>query len=85
MTTICPIDEYLFDRRSAIRLNAGLHPDLPPTCMPRALCDDLRFRTDTPHDDWDFLLRLSKQHAVRVETVPQILVSLSTLMNFDLP
>ena len=41
-----PIDEYLFDRRSPfaecgfIQTSAYL--------MPRALCDDLRFRTDTP-------------------------------------
>jgi len=69
-----PIDEYLFDRRSPfagygfIQTSAYL--------LPRALCGELRFRTDTPHDDWDFLLRLSKQHAVRVETVPEILVTL---------
>ena len=29
-----------------------------------------------PHDDWDYLLRLSKQEVVRVETVPEILVTL---------
>jgi hypothetical protein len=44
--------------------------------LPRALGRGLRFRTDTPHDDWDYLLGLSKQEAVRVETAPEILVTL---------
>jgi hypothetical protein len=69
-----PIDEYLFDRTSPfadpgfIQTSAYL--------LPRALCETLRFRTDTPHDDWDFLLRLSKQHGIRVETAPEVLVTL---------
>jgi glycosyltransferase involved in cell wall biosynthesis len=69
-----PIDEYLFDRRSPF-VGHGYIPT-PSYLLPRALCGDLRFRDDNPHDDWDFLLRLSKQQAARVETVPEILVKI---------
>ena len=60
-----PIDEYLLI--AAPRSPATVHSDLELPAA-RALGRGLRFRTDTPHDDWDFLLRLSKQGAVRVET-----------------
>ena len=69
-----PIDEYLFDRRSPFAGRGFIQTS--SYLLPRTLCHDLRFRTDTPHDDWDFLLRLSKQKAVRVETAPEILVNL---------
>jgi glycosyltransferase involved in cell wall biosynthesis len=71
---ILPIDEYLFDRRSPFAGRGFIQTS--SYLLPRKLCRDLRFRSDTPHDDWDFLLRLSKQNAVRVETVPEILVKL---------
>jgi glycosyltransferase involved in cell wall biosynthesis len=71
---ILPIDEYLFDRRSPFAGRGFIQTS--SYLLSRTLCRDLRFRTDTPHDDWDFLLRLSKQRAVRVETVPEILVNL---------
>jgi len=71
---LLPIDEYLFDRRSPFSGRGFIQTST--YLLPRTLCVDLRFRTDTPHDDWDFLLRLSKQNAVRVETVPEILVNL---------
>ena len=71
---LLPIDDYLFDRRSPFA-GQGYIPT-PSYLLPRALCGDLRFRDDNPHDDWDFLLRLSKQQAARVETVPEILVKI---------
>jgi glycosyltransferase involved in cell wall biosynthesis len=71
---VLPIDEYLFDRRSPFAGRGFIQTS--SYLLPRAVCRDLRFRTDTPHDDWDFLLRLSKEMAVRVETVPEILVNL---------
>ena len=71
---LCPIDEYLFDRRSPFAGHGFIQTS--SYLLPRALCRGLRFRTDTPHDDWDYLLRLSKQQAVRVETVPEVLVTL---------
>jgi glycosyltransferase involved in cell wall biosynthesis len=71
---ILPIDEYLFDRQSPFAGRGFIQTS--SYLLPRTLCRDLRFRTDTPHDDWDFLLRLSKEMAVRVETVPEILVNL---------
>jgi glycosyltransferase involved in cell wall biosynthesis len=69
-----PIDEYLFDRRSPFAGHGFIQTST--YLLPRALGRGLRFRTDTPHDDWDYLLRLSKLEAVRVETVPEILVTL---------
>jgi glycosyltransferase involved in cell wall biosynthesis len=69
-----PIDEYLFDRRSPFAGHGFIQTS--SYLLPRALGRSVRFRTDTPHDDWDYLLRLSKQQAVRVETVPEILVTL---------
>ena len=69
-----PIDEYLFDRPSPFTGHGFIQTS--SYLLPRALGRGLRFRTDTPHDDWDYLLRLSKQEGVRVETVPEILVRL---------
>ena len=71
---LIPIDEYLFDRRSPFAGRGFIQTS--SYLLPRALCGDLRFRTTFSHHDWDFLLRLSKQNAVRVETVPEILVNL---------
>lgn len=68
-----PIDDYLFDRPSPFH-NSGFI-QTSSYLLPRVLCEGVRFCTDTPHDDWDFLLRLSKQHGVRVETAPEILVT----------
>jgi glycosyltransferase involved in cell wall biosynthesis len=67
-----PIDEYLFDRRSPFADYGFIQTST--YLLPRALCQNFRFRTDNPHDDWDFLLRLSKQQAARVETAPKVLV-----------
>jgi glycosyltransferase involved in cell wall biosynthesis len=69
-----PIDEYLFDRRSPFARHGFIQTS--SYLLPRALGRGLRFRTDTPHDDWDYLLRLSKLEAIRVETVPEVLVTL---------
>ena len=71
---ILPIDEYLFDRRSPFTDCGFIQTST--YLLPRALCGELRFRSDNPHDDWDFLLRLSKQLGARVETVPEVLVTL---------
>jgi glycosyltransferase involved in cell wall biosynthesis len=71
-----PIDEYLFDRRSPFEDPGFIQTS--SYLLPRALCEGVRFCTDTPHDDWDFLLRLSKQRGVRVETAPGVLVTIHT-------
>lgn len=71
---VVPIDEYLFDRR---RMFAGSgFIQTSSYLMPRALYQRSPFAIDTPHDDWDFLLRLSKVSRARVETVPEVLVNL---------
>jgi glycosyltransferase involved in cell wall biosynthesis len=69
-----PIDEYLFDRCSLFE-GAGFI-QTSSYLLPRRLFDKIRFNVQSPHDDWEFLLRLSKQLGVRIETVPEILVVL---------
>lgn len=67
-----PIDEYLFDRRS---LFGGLSfVQTSSYLLPRSLFNKIRFNVESPHDDWEFLLRLSKLTGARIETVPEILV-----------
>jgi glycosyltransferase involved in cell wall biosynthesis len=66
-----PIDEYLFDRRSPL---AGIgFIQTSSYLIPRLLFERIRFAVDSPHDDWDFILRLSKQLGIRIETVPEVL------------
>ena len=67
-----PLGEYLFDRQTAFAGSAFIQTS--SYLMPRALFLASPFRVDTPHDDWDFLLRLTRQPGVRVVTVPEVLV-----------
>jgi glycosyltransferase involved in cell wall biosynthesis len=69
-----PIDEYLFDRRSLSRGSGFLQTS--SFLVPRQLFDKVRFDVESPHDDWGFALRLSKEAGARVETVPETLVVL---------
>jgi glycosyltransferase involved in cell wall biosynthesis len=69
-----PIDEYLFNRRSLFGA-----PGLIQTSsflLPRPLFDKVRFNVESAHDDWEFVLRLSKQAGARIETVPEVLTVL---------
>jgi glycosyltransferase involved in cell wall biosynthesis len=69
-----PLDEYLFDHRSLFR-----GPGFVQTSsylLPRRLFDRVRFNVESPHDDWELILRLSKQLGIRIETVPEVLVVL---------
>ena len=66
-----PLDEYLFDRASLLS-----RPGFVQTSsylIPRDLFISAPFKTDNPHDDWDFILTLSKRRGVRIETVPEVL------------
>jgi hypothetical protein len=69
-----PLDEYLFNRRSLF----GGFPVIQTSSylLPRQLFHKVRFDEECPHDDWGFLLRLSKQVGARIETVPEVLVVL---------
>jgi glycosyltransferase involved in cell wall biosynthesis len=67
-----PLDEYLFDRRSLFAGSGSIQTST--YLMPRSLFDKTRFNVGTPHDDWDFILHLSKQLGLRIETVPEVLV-----------
>jgi glycosyltransferase involved in cell wall biosynthesis len=69
-----PLDEYLFVRRSPFKAPGFIQTS--SYLLPRQLFDTVRFDTDSPHDDWEFLLRLSKQAGARIETVPEVLVVL---------
>lgn len=66
----CPLDEYLFDRRSWFRGDVMLQ--CSSLLMPRQLCLELMFRP--VHDDWDMLLRAAKGRGVEIVTVRQPLV-----------
>jgi glycosyltransferase involved in cell wall biosynthesis len=67
-----PLDEYLFDRRSLFKGSGFIQTS--SYLLPRRLFDEVRFNVESPHDDWEFLLRLSKQVEARIETVPEVLV-----------
>jgi len=67
-----PIDEYLFDRRTMF--SGASFIQTSSYLIPRELYQRVPFRTDTPHDDWDFLLRLSKRFGAHICTVPEVLV-----------
>lgn len=67
-----PLGEYLFDRQTAFAGCGFIQTS--SYLMPRALYLASPFRVDTPHDDWDFLLRLTGQSGARVVTVPEVLV-----------
>jgi len=69
-----PIDEYLFDRRSLFGGYGFMQTS--SYLLPRRLFDRVRFDEKSPHDDWGFLVRLSKQEGIRIETVPEVLVVL---------
>lgn len=69
-----PLDEYLFDRRSLF-----MGSSYTTTCsflLPRQLFDRVRFNVESPHEDWELILRLSKKMGIRIETVPEVLVVL---------
>jgi glycosyltransferase involved in cell wall biosynthesis len=67
-----PIDEYLFDRRTL--LGGWSYIQTSSYLLPRSLFDKVRFDPDSAHDDWGFLLHLSKQTGARIETVSEVLV-----------
>jgi glycosyltransferase involved in cell wall biosynthesis len=69
-----PVDEYLFDRRSLFRGTGFIQTS--SYLLPRRLFEKVRFNDESAHDDWEFLLRLSKQVGARIETVPEVLVVL---------
>ena len=69
-----PIDEYLFDRRSLFRGSGMIQTS--SFLLPRWLFNKVRFTVESAHDDWEFVLRLSKQAGASIETVPEVLVVL---------
>jgi len=72
-----PLDEYLFDRRSLFRGESFI---ATPTMwlMPRRLFQLIKFRNMRRHEDWDFLLRATKQFGVRIKSLPEVLAVIYT-------
>jgi glycosyltransferase involved in cell wall biosynthesis len=65
-----PIDEYLFDRRTAFAGSGFIQTS--SYFVRRTVYEEAPFRVEyAEHDDWDFLIRQSKRLSVRVETVPE--------------
>jgi glycosyltransferase involved in cell wall biosynthesis len=67
-----PIDEYLFDRRNLFMGAAFIQTS--SYFVSRELFNRIKFNVGSPHEDWEFVLRLSKQVGARIETVPEVLV-----------
>jgi glycosyltransferase involved in cell wall biosynthesis len=74
-----PLDEYLFDRRSLLSWPGFIQTS--SYLIPRDLFNSAPFKVDNPHDDWDFILTLSKRLGVRIETLPEVL----TIIHIDHP
>ena len=70
--TVCMAD-YLFDRRSVFAGSSFMQTS--SYLVRRSSFNRVLFRIGTPHDDWDFLLRLSALPDVRIEVVPEVLVN----------
>lgn len=69
-----PLDEYMFDRKSAF--SGASFIQTSSYLIKRETFLRSPFQIETPHDDWDFVLRQSKLFDVRIETVPEILTVL---------
>jgi GT2 family glycosyltransferase len=67
-----PFDEYLFDRRQFFAGDAFIQSS--SQLMSRALYQRSPFPVHSPHDDWEFVIRLACTLHARVETVPNVLV-----------
>jgi glycosyltransferase involved in cell wall biosynthesis len=67
-----PVGDYLFDRKAVFAGASFIQTS--SYLLPRALYQKVPFRVGTPHDDWDFLLRLAQEPGVQIVTVPEVLV-----------
>jgi hypothetical protein len=67
-----PVDEYLFDRHGAFAGSGYLQTS--SFLLPRTLFEKSPYPVPSQHDDWEFVLRLSKLFGVKIDTVPEVLV-----------
>ena len=67
-----PFDEYLFDRREVFAGSAFIQSS--SQLLSRALYLRSPFPERSPHDDWEFVMKLACVLHVRVETVNDVLV-----------
>jgi glycosyltransferase involved in cell wall biosynthesis len=67
-----PFDDYMFDKRRPFAGSSFIQTS--SQMLPRALYLKSPFPEKSPHDDWEFVLRLACQLHVRIETVPDVLV-----------
>jgi glycosyltransferase involved in cell wall biosynthesis len=68
-----PFDEYLFVRRSLFSGKSFIQTS--SHFLPRQVALAWPFRTDTPHDDWDFVLRIARHGGVRIRMLEDVLVN----------
>ena len=72
MTILRPsMSTFSIDAHCSVERASSKHPAI---CCRAQLFDKVRFDNESRHDDWGFLLRLSKQIGARIETVPEVLV-----------
>jgi glycosyltransferase involved in cell wall biosynthesis len=69
-----PLDDYLFHRPSPFSPQGFIQTS--SFFMSRSLFSRTRFPDNSLHDDWEFILRLSKQFRIRIDTVPEVLAIL---------
>jgi glycosyltransferase involved in cell wall biosynthesis len=67
-----PLDEYLFVRRRAVSGDSFIQTS--SHLVARSVALAWPFRTNTPHDDWDFILRATKRGHVRIRMLEDVLV-----------
>jgi glycosyltransferase involved in cell wall biosynthesis len=68
-----PLGDYLFDRRTVFAGSGFIQTS--SYFIRRATFRSCPFRLSTPHDDWDFLLRLSRLPGASIRIVPEVLLN----------
>ncbi|HEY6430580.1 MAG TPA: glycosyltransferase family 2 protein [Acetobacteraceae bacterium] len=68
-----PLGDYLFDRRTMFAGSSFIQTS--SYLLRRETFRKSPFRLCTPHDDWDFLLRLSRLPGAEIKIVPEVLVN----------
>ncbi len=68
-----PVGDYLFDRRTMFAGSSFMQTS--SYLLRRETYRKCPFRPRTPHDDWDFILRLSRLPRAEIKIVPEVLVN----------
>lgn len=68
-----PLDEWMFDRRSWLKGGQSFL-QTSSFMLPRSLFKSLRFAESRLHEDWELMLRATKEHGCTLLTAPYPLV-----------